>query len=133
MVAEPALPAPTVAHEIPELVVHVHPVCVVTVRFAEPAVALNVNDVADSVKLHGGCAFWVTVTGMPATVTVPVRSAPVLGLTEMVAVPVPVLPAVTVIQAAPELVLHPHVASVDTVRDAEAAGALKVTALDESV
>src|SRR6478752_2539128 len=36
MVAEPALPAPTVAHEIPELAVHVHPVCVVTVRFAEP-------------------------------------------------------------------------------------------------
>ncbi len=118
MVADAVLPAPTVPQEIPELVVHVHPVCVVTVRLVEPAVALKVNEVADSVNVHGGFAFWVTVTGTPATVTVPVRSAPVLALTEMVTVPEPVLPAVTEIQDAPELVLHPHVASVDTVTDA---------------
>jgi len=131
-VAEPLWPAPTVTHDAPEAVVQVHPLVVVTLTFADPEAALKVRAVVESVNAHGTGAFCVTVTGTPATVTVPVRLAPVLALAVTVAVPEPVLPAVTEIQDAPELVFHPQVLSVLTVSDEEPAAALKVSALEET-
>ena len=131
-VAEPLLPAPTVTQDAPDAVVHAHPLVVVTLTFADPDAALKVSAVAESVNAHGTGAFCVTVTGTPATVTVPVRLAPVLAVTVTVTVPEPVLPAVTEIQDAPELVFHPQVLSVVTVSDDELAGASKVSALEET-
>ena len=45
-----------------------------------PAVG-NVSDSGDTVSWQTGAAAWVTVTVVPATVSVPVRAAPVLAAT----------------------------------------------------
>jgi hypothetical protein len=45
-----------------------------------PAVG-NVSDCGETVNWQAGLAGWVTVTVVPATVSVPVRAAPLLAAT----------------------------------------------------
>ena len=98
------------------------------VTFDEPADALKLSESGDTENVQGGCAFCVMVTGWPAMVTVPVRAPPVLA-----AVPDPDVPAVTVIQEAPDVVVHPHPVVVVTPTFDELAVAANVIALVDKV
>jgi hypothetical protein len=59
--------------------VHVHPLAVVTVVLPLPPAAPKLREVDDRLKLHGPAC--ETVTVWPATVSVPVRAAPVFAAT----------------------------------------------------
>jgi hypothetical protein len=59
--------------------VHAQPVAVVTLTLAAPPAAVGLAEVGEAVKLHGAACEIVTV--FPATVSVPVRAAPVFAAT----------------------------------------------------
>jgi hypothetical protein len=93
-----------------DLAVQAQPVVVVTATLLLEVPAPTFTVVGETEKVHAAAA-WVTVTVRPATVNVPVRcDEPVLAATVNVTVPLPVplLPAVTVIHEAFDAALHVH-------------------------
>ena len=98
----PEAPLTTTSHDAPLDAVHAQPVVVLTVKVDDPPPVANEAEVGVSVKLHEAAAC-VTVTVLPAIVTVPERDAvAVLPATESDTVPLPApdAPEVTVIQDA---------------------------------
>jgi hypothetical protein len=82
--------------------VQVHPVAAVTAVVADAAAEVSVADVGETPKVHAA-PVWVTVTGWPATVSVPTRWAvEVLAVALKVTVPLPfpLAPPLMVSQAA---------------------------------
>jgi hypothetical protein len=132
-VPAPDLPLPTVIQDEPELVVQLQPAAVVTLMLPDVEFPPKLIEPGDTVNEQGGCAAWVMVTGWPAIVTVPVRAAPLLAVTEIVAVPDPETPAVTEIQDALEDVVQPQPVWVVTLTLDEAAADAKLTPLADTV
>jgi len=123
----PLAPAVTVIQDALLVAVHAQPAVAVTVTVADPPLAAGLADVGDALKLHGNVCVIVTV--WPATVSVPVREVvPVFAATLYVTVPLPVplAPAVTVIQDALLVAVHaqPAVAVTVTVADPPLAAGL---------
>jgi hypothetical protein len=106
-----------VNQDAPLVAVHGQPVVAVTAIVPAPPLFVRLTDGGDTVNAH---AFWVTVTAIPATVSVPVRFEPVRGGTEYVTVPLPGpdSPVVTVIEASLLTAVHAHSASVATTTEA---------------
>jgi hypothetical protein len=99
-VPDPDEPLVMVSHDAPLDAVHVQPVVVVTVKVDDPPPVANEAEVGVSVKLHEAAAC-VTVTVLPAIVTVPVRDVVAVLLateSDTVPLPAPEAPEVTVIQ-----------------------------------
>lgn len=100
----PLLPAVIVIHESFAAADHAHPAVVVTVTVVDDAPAGTFADCGVIANAHAGgggvAAACVIVETCPATVTVPVRLAPVLAAIESATLPLPVplAPAVMTIQ-----------------------------------
>jgi hypothetical protein len=95
---------------VPEDAVHAHCDVVVTVTLGLPPPLATDALVGDTLKVQESAAAWVTVTALPAIVTVVVREA-VLGLEATVNVtdPLPLLPAGdAVTHAALDVAVHAH-------------------------
>jgi hypothetical protein len=104
-----------------DVAVQVQPDCVVRVIVPPPPPAVNICDVGAIEYEHvAAAAACVTVNVCPATVSVPVRAAPVFAdaLKATVPLPVPDAPAVTVIQSGLfEAAVHAQPAPAVTVID----------------
>jgi hypothetical protein len=90
--------------------VQLHPVAALTVKLPVPALDVGLADVGETVG-EQVAPDWFTVNVMPPTDTVPTRDVvAVFAATvyENVPLPVPVAPAVTVIQASLAVAAHPH-------------------------
>jgi uncharacterized protein YhhL (DUF1145 family) len=107
---DPLAPAVTVIHEALLVAVQLQPLPAVTVIVPEPPVAATDCDVGLIAYVQDAAAC-VTVKVVPATVSVPARDvvavfAATLNVTEPL--PDPLEPAVTVIQLALLVAVHPH-------------------------
>jgi hypothetical protein len=101
-VPDPDAPLVMVTHDALSDAVDAQPAVVERVKLADPPAVPNEAEAGDSVKLHEAAAC-VTVTVLPAIVTVPVRDdVAVLAATDSDTMPLPApdAPAVTVIQEA---------------------------------
>jgi hypothetical protein len=119
------LAAVTVIHAALLVAVHVQPVAAVTATKPVPAADVTFADDGEIAGLHVVAAACVTVNMLPPTVSVPVRDAVVVfaatpNVTEPL--PVPLAPALMVIQAALLVAVHAQpVAAVTTTVPAPAA------------
>lgn len=113
----PLAPALMVIHVALSVAVHPQPVAAVTVTVALVADAPRLAEAGANVGAHGAPA-WVTVNVLPPIVSVPVRGV-VVGLAVTLNVtdplPVPVDPALIVIQPALLVALQPQAAVTATV------------------
>ena len=115
---EPEPPSVIVIHGTPLTAVHVHPTAVPTETVPTPPGAGMVCDVGFSVNVQPlSC---VTVTGRPATVTIPVRAGPVLAAKVRSTPPFPVPPAV------PTIAIHVALLVAVQAHDAAAATSTRV-------
>ena len=106
----PLTPAVIVIHAALLVAVQLQPAAAVTVTTPVPALDVALAEAGEIVGVHGAPAC-VTVKVLPAIVTVPVRDVvPVFAATSYVTdpLPLPVAPALIVIQAALLVAVHAH-------------------------
>jgi hypothetical protein len=104
------------------LVLHAQALDAVTATVVDPPAAVGLKLVEPIEYAHGElAAACVTVTALPATVSVAIRSEPVFALTLSVTIPLPPLPPVPVmaIQDGTPLMFHEHPLFVVTVSVAD--------------
>jgi hypothetical protein len=113
----PVAPALMVIHDALSVAVHAHPVTAVTATVFVLAPKPRLADAGAIVGAQGAPA-WLTLKVLPAIVSVPVRGV-VVGLAVTLnatdPLPVPVAPALMVIQPALLVALQPHAAVTATV------------------
>jgi hypothetical protein len=116
-------PLPMVSHAALEVVFHAQPAPAVTVVEPLPPDVPTLALVGESAYVQP--ADWLKVTVRPATVRLPVRSGPVLAVTEYVTVPLPepLAPAVMLAHDAPLVAVHGQPAVVVTLTEAVVAPA----------
>ena len=130
----PLAPPVTVSQAALLVAVHAHPVPLVTAVVNAPPAEVSVRDVGETVKVQPA-PLCVTVTVLPATVSVPTRWAVdvfAVALKVTVPFPLPLAPPVTLSQAALLVAVQAHPGPAVTPVVEEPAAAVSVRAVGET-